>query len=131
MTSSTTTVALTTTTIFNLCNSGPCVNGGTCAFYTQFNIYTCICPPNYSGNRCETLVTSSNTLSTTTSTTGAVTNSNPCLSNPCINGGTCLSSQFNNYYICNCPAGYTGTICSLIVIKTFLLDFKIQPISLV
>lgn len=34
----------------------------------------------------------------------------PCLSNPCRNGGTCIN-QGESYY-CDCPEKYTGPTCS-------------------
>ena len=32
-----------------------------------------------------------------------------CISNPCLNGGTCLNGI--NSYTCTCPPGYTGSNC--------------------
>jgi hypothetical protein len=34
---------------------------------------------------------------------------NPCLSNPCVNGGTCQAN--GNNAICLCPSGYSGSNC--------------------
>lgn len=34
----------------------------------------------------------------------------PCLSNPCLNGGTCTEGG-NNTYTCECPEGFEGTNC--------------------
>ncbi|XP_071789474.1 adhesion G-protein coupled receptor G7-like [Asterias amurensis] len=33
----------------------------------------------------------------------------PCLSNPCLNGATCLTGTSS--YVCSCTAGFTGTNC--------------------
>ena len=33
----------------------------------------------------------------------------PCLSQPCINGGYCSSS--NSSFYCQCPYGYSGYYC--------------------
>ncbi len=30
----------------------------------------------------------------------------PCLTNPCLNGGDCFT--INNIIACNCPTGFTG-----------------------
>ena len=39
----------------------------------------------------------------------ALLDSDECLSNPCINGGTCQDAI--NSYTCTCIAGYTGYSC--------------------
>ena len=36
-----------------------------------------------------------------------------CLSNPCVNGGTCVD-LFNSYY-CQCPSGWIGQNCELVI----------------
>ncbi|KAM4714652.1 zonadhesin, like [Anableps anableps] len=36
----------------------------------------------------------------------------PCLSYPCLNGGTCTESS-NNSYTCACPEGFEGIICDV------------------
>ncbi|XP_064142254.1 hepatocyte growth factor activator isoform X2 [Loxodonta africana] len=36
----------------------------------------------------------------------------PCASDPCLNGGSCSSSQDPRSYICSCPAAFTGKDCS-------------------
>ena len=33
----------------------------------------------------------------------------PCLSDPCRNGGTCTVASVN--YTCSCPSGFTGMLC--------------------
>jgi len=36
---------------------------------------------------------------------------NPCFSNPCLNGGTCLNGFTDKKYLCVCRTGYTGEKC--------------------
>ena len=55
------------------------------------NCTKCICPNDYFGEHCEEVVV------------------NPCDSNPCINGGTCLEN--NEEYTCVCPNEWTGVNC--------------------
>jgi len=33
-----------------------------------------------------------------------------CLTNPCKNGGTCLTVGVKDH-VCKCPTGYSGTAC--------------------
>ncbi|CAH1777875.1 unnamed protein product, partial [Owenia fusiformis] len=61
----------------------PCSNG------QCFN-KTCCCIDNWTGAFCEVPIT-------------------PCTSNPCLNGGTCITSE--NEYRCECLPGYTGSNC--------------------
>ena len=63
-------------------NQGTCMrdNGG----------FRCVCPPGYTGTRCEIR--------------------DACQSNPCMNGGTCQTVNGNGYQ-CICPSGYTGVRC--------------------
>ena len=51
----------------------------------------CACPPDFTGNNCETFA--------------------PCLPEPCLNGGTCLTND--NGYTCTCPIGFTGDTCQI------------------
>lgn len=34
-----------------------------------------------------------------------------CESDPCLNGATC--NEFNSFYVCTCPLGYTGNNCEI------------------
>uniref|UniRef100_A0A914XAX6 EGF-like domain-containing protein n=1 Tax=Plectus sambesii TaxID=2011161 RepID=A0A914XAX6_9BILA len=64
-----------------------------------------------------TIETSTNDLSTTTVSTAIISTVTPyipvtvadCSTNPCYNGGTCISTGTYNY--CNCTPGYTGSNC--------------------
>jgi hypothetical protein len=47
-----------------------------------------------------------------------ITASDPCSSNPCLNGGSC-SIGYGNNYVCFCPISFTGDI----VEPFFILNF--------
>ncbi|RWS13848.1 fat-like protein cadherin-related tumor suppressor-like protein [Dinothrombium tinctorium] len=72
------------------------MNDGTCVPLSNGS-YECLCPSRYSGKHCEIDL-------------------NPCASNPCTNGATCINDLENcpdkvNCYKCNCRAENTGTNC--------------------
>ena len=69
------------------CASQPCMNQGSCM--RENGGFRCVCPPGYSGSRCEIR--------------------DACQSNPCMNGGTCRT--MNGGYQCICPSGFTGLRC--------------------
>ena len=73
------------------CLSQPCMNQGSCV--RENGSFRCVCPPNYSGSRCEVF--------------------DACASNPCMNGGTCQSANGNGGYQCLCPAGFSGSRCEI------------------
>ena len=56
------------------------------------NGYRCVCLDDYIGYDCEQ-------------------SSDECLSNPCLNNGTCLDEIWN--YTCQCPPGFTGSNCQI------------------
>ena len=61
-----------------ICDPNPCLYGGVCLPYG--NSFQCQCPPQYTGRCCELLRV----------TTAAP---NPCVSQPCLNGGTCTATS--------------------------------------
>ncbi|KAI4882360.1 hypothetical protein NFI96_005358 [Prochilodus magdalenae] len=71
------------------CLGVPCQNGATCSSLPS-GAFSCNCPPQYTGARCETEVTS-------------------CIPTPCQNGGDCKA--VGNTFLCGCPRGFTGLIC--------------------
>ena len=87
----------------NPCTSNPCKLGSTCLPNTAYNTYSCLCQPGYTGSTCNTY------FSATTAAPNYFTIANNCFSSPCINGGTCTSSQFG--YLCSCPSGFMGLRC--------------------
>jgi hypothetical protein len=75
------------------CVVRPCQNGAVCA---QHEVGTgrewfCKCPPGFTGEFCERPV---------------------CQTNPCRNGGTCLTSVAGPGFLCLCPLGTGGVLCS-------------------
>ncbi|XP_032366699.1 cubilin [Etheostoma spectabile] len=74
----------------NICQTNnPCVNGQ-CVATTSAPGYTCNCNPGWQGVHCDQ-------------------NINECLSNPCLNGGTCTDGI--NGVTCTCTAQWTGPLC--------------------
>ncbi|XP_077988819.1 uncharacterized protein LOC144443259 [Glandiceps talaboti] len=73
----------------NRCDSGPCLNDGTCERTDEG--YICYCTTAWDGPECQHDV-------------------DECVSNPCQNGGSCLN-EIGDYF-CDCPGGWTGPTCS-------------------
>ncbi|KAF7653051.1 hypothetical protein LDENG_00087990, partial [Lucifuga dentata] len=113
------------------CEHHPCEHGGTCQ--DGPNMYSCICPEEYSGPRCQwdyppiqcgKDVQCANTGNCSDGPWGAnctcmpgFTGSrceveiNECESNPCQNGGSCLDRL--NMFACECLPGYSGAVCDI------------------
>ncbi|GAA6099215.1 slit homolog 3 protein [Tachysurus ichikawai] len=76
------------------CRANPCQNNGTCISDVTGS-YHCTCPFGYKGRNCEIPM-------------------NACLSQPCINGGTChLSPGQDGHYSCVCLPGFEGEKCEV------------------
>lgn len=77
---------------FDICTTMPCENGGEC-FTDQSNLnrFICVCPDSFTGQLCETRVSS-------------------CAGNPCLNQATCQEVGAEDFE-CVCPPGYTGALC--------------------
>ncbi|XP_029439205.1 protocadherin Fat 2 [Rhinatrema bivittatum] len=71
------------------CMGDPCQNGGFCV-ELHGGGYTCMCPPSFAGQHCEL-------------------GDEPCDSQPCFHGGTCVSTPKG--YACSCPLQYQGERC--------------------
>ncbi|XP_048259719.1 neurogenic locus notch homolog protein 3-like isoform X2 [Haliotis rufescens] len=72
------------------CKSDPCTPG---ACESNGSTFKCICKPGYTGEFCDIDV-------------------DECLSNPCQNGATCLTSiNYLDFYYCQCVSGFTGSNC--------------------
>lgn len=74
--------------VFHECFLNPCHNSGTCQQLGRG--YVCLCPPGYTGLKCETDI-------------------DECSSLPCLNGGICRDKVGG--FTCECSSGYTGQIC--------------------
>ncbi|XP_078593136.1 protein jagged-1-like isoform X1 [Branchiostoma floridae x Branchiostoma japonicum] len=69
----------------------PCLNGGTC-HNEDPDEYRCECLEGFSGRSCEIA-------------------EQPCVSNPCQNGGQC--TEVSNGFRCTCALGWTGDTCDI------------------
>ncbi|XP_050442587.1 neurogenic locus protein delta-like [Adelges cooleyi] len=123
----------------NYCtNHAPCKNGGTC-LNTGQGLYTCLCPPGFTGPECNSGLTKGQDCSTgmtclnggTCKKSGGVstcscpnnwkgvrceTSTLPaCSSSPCGNGGTCVNAKNSSAnaatFVCHCPMGFSGPTC--------------------
>ena len=102
------------------CASLPCQNGGVC--FDLINAFRCQCLSGFSGPTCEIGEGNLMTFSFpnwrvwrelewlwTLSAFVWISELDECVSNPCMNGATCL--DLVNSYQCQCAAGYTGNTC--------------------
>lgn len=71
-----------------VCSSNPCLNGGQCE--DQFNQFSCICPPGWGGERCQSDL-------------------DDCASQPCAHGHC---RDFLAGFQCLCQPGFIGRLCS-------------------
>ena len=99
----------TTTTTTNVCVQGICKNDGICRPISA-NLAYCECKNGFTGSFCEIAPTGQTTTLSQTTTTQSII----CSSNPCINGGTCVSVSTNLVY-CQCPPEYAGPLCQNLV----------------
>ncbi|KAJ7988399.1 hypothetical protein DPEC_G00323140 [Dallia pectoralis] len=71
-----------------MCTVNVCLNGASC--YRKGSASICVCPPGYTGQRCQTDV-------------------DECQSNPCHNGATCMDGIGS--FTCLCLPSYAGELC--------------------
>ena len=81
------------------CTTVDCLNGGQCLNTVKeetdnIKNYKCICPPQYTGVRCEYLIDSCSLNK-----------------NVCINNGTCISKPYENQIECMCDENHYGNQC--------------------
>ncbi|KAK7895824.1 hypothetical protein WMY93_021149 [Mugilogobius chulae] len=70
-----------------VCDSDPCLNGGTCQ--DLFNKFGCVCDSGWEGERCEV-------------------DTDDCVSQPCIHGSC---KDYLAGFECQCHPGYAGRLC--------------------
>ncbi|XP_021365829.1 sushi, von Willebrand factor type A, EGF and pentraxin domain-containing protein 1-like [Mizuhopecten yessoensis] len=106
----------------NPCEMNPCQNSGTCILLAD-NSYSCLCPVNITGQRCEgdpiklktpkgtqfslEITTNTQTKTTTLKYAG---DEKSCSTVVCDNGGTCIARQGQDH--CICTLDYTGRDCT-------------------
>lgn len=90
-----------------VCEPNPCRNGGTCSPY-GLDTYSCNCPFGYTGRNCETRKCNNRFIfqNSIYSYVG-----DPCIPNPCQNGGRCRSDVASGTYVCDCPTNFIGQNC--------------------
>ncbi|KAI3382076.1 hypothetical protein SNEBB_000637 [Seison nebaliae] len=90
-------------TFVNPCEKEPCQHGATCI--NDGETYYCICPLWYGGFNCET-------------------DNSPCSTNPCEYAARCDNVLFKGKpdYVCHCPKGRYGKICSKYVCENKCLN---------
>ncbi|CAF2376052.1 unnamed protein product [Rotaria sp. Silwood2] len=78
--------------VIDQCKNSPCENNGICQ--SLINTYQCHCVSDYQGKNCEETIVK------------------PCLTNSCLNNGTCILKSDNDFQ-CKCSYGYTGKKCEI------------------
>ncbi len=108
-------LALRLTTVPSPCSILPCFNGATCS-ETSVGGFVCVCLPNYTGTRCEDIIT---TIATTTipipipitTTIGqTIRQTDACKDAPCLNAGSCIPNGVGGF-VCKCLNGVVGNRC--------------------
>jgi hypothetical protein len=90
-----------------VCEPSPCRNGGTCSPY-GLDTYSCNCPFGYTGRDCESRKWNRVFIfkSYLYFSIG-----DPCVPNPCQNGGRCRINTAGGTYVCDCPPNFLGQNC--------------------
>ncbi|KAI6653592.1 Neurogenic locus notch-like protein 1 [Oopsacas minuta] len=102
----------------NDCEPEPCMNNGTCQ--DQVNDYNCTCVIEWIGKNCSECPLNCNNGTQSENCSICICESeytgtncevfiDPCDSNPCSNGGECITN--GTTYECLCPPGYIGENC--------------------
>lgn len=126
-TSSPTTTYTTTVAPVAACPSGLqlCQNNGECFLLNGVSIL-CRCASGFTGEFCETTITSTTqsttTFTTTTTTTSTTTTAAPIVDCPatptiCLNGGQCYIIGGSSI-VCSCPTNYAGKFCETALTTT-------------
>ena len=103
----------------NSCIFRSCDNGGTCIINVTALAFECICVFPFTGIFCETALNycvHGNLLQDASCNCSMnyygkhCQHYSACLSNPCLNGGTCHDTD-NNGFTCVCSNNHTGNVC--------------------
>eukprot|EP00117_Sycon_ciliatum_P039822 scpid64949/ scgid29363/ Versican core protein; Chondroitin sulfate proteoglycan core protein 2; Large fibroblast proteoglycan; PG-M len=87
-----------------------CSGNGVCApTYGANGRYECRCYSNFTGPACSTARINPTSFQVLPSP--RTESHNSCTSNPCLNGGSCVSLGSDNRYNCTCPEGFDGPRC--------------------
>ncbi|XP_006875389.1 PREDICTED: hepatocyte growth factor activator [Chrysochloris asiatica] len=125
------------------CASSPCLNGASCSSTQDSSSYLCSCPMAFTGKDCsqkkcfdrtryEYLETGDHWARVhqghveQCSCAGGEaqcqdTRHTACLSNPCLNGGTCHLIVATGTTICACLPGYAGRLCNIVPAESCFL----------
>ncbi|XP_058160359.1 LOW QUALITY PROTEIN: hepatocyte growth factor activator [Dasypus novemcinctus] len=117
------------------CASGPCLHGGSCSHAPGHAAYHCACPAAFTGKDCGSEKCFDETryeylergerwarvrqggLEQCQCAGGrarcASARHTACLSDPCLNGGSCLLVVATGSTVCACPPGFAGRLCNI------------------
>jgi hypothetical protein len=90
-----------------VCEPNPCLNGGTCSPY-GLDTYSCNCPFGFTGRNCETRKWNRVFIFIDDLYFSL---GDPCVPNPCQNGGRCRPNAAAGTYVCDCPPSFVGQLC--------------------
>nr|QAT77747.1 E-cadherin [Halisarca dujardinii] len=109
------------------CSLNPCLYGGTCSPASGGAGYACACAGGFTGQDCEADLYGAVTQAPTSACDGVQCPSseycrtdggdgagvcvNPCLPNPCANGGSCVKRDSG--WTCSCLPGHFGPLCEV------------------
>ncbi|KAI0984720.1 hypothetical protein GJ496_003179 [Pomphorhynchus laevis] len=76
----------------SICTRGFCLNKGEC--FSNGRTAVCQCDEKWTGQRCTIRI-------------------EPCMTNPCLNNGTCRIYQKSSDFVCHCTNEFHGKLCEL------------------
>ena len=78
------------------CTSNTCAKNGKCVDLPDHR-YKCVCDVGYTGEFCESKI-------------------DFCAAKPCQNEGFCKNENNDNKFSCQCPSGYHGITCQVLLV---------------